>query len=91
MGQKAFHVWISGRVQGVSYRYYTGLKAKELGIRGWVKNLPDGRVEAWFEGTEPLVIEMLQWCRKGSPLARVMNIEQQLEEIRNRQGFRILR
>ncbi|RLF60052.1 MAG: acylphosphatase, partial [Thermoplasmata archaeon] len=44
------HVYISGKVQGVFFREYTRRKAKNLGIKGWVRNLPDGRVEAIFEG-----------------------------------------
>ncbi len=91
MTKKAIHVWISGRVQGVSYRYYTSVKAEELGIKGWVRNLPDGRVEALFEGTDKQLKEMTEWCHQGSPMASVKNVEQQWEEAEGIKDFRILR
>jgi|GEM_PF-5575656 Acylphosphatases len=52
------HVFVSGRVQGVGYRYYTQKQARDLGIQGWVRNLTDGRVEAVFEGNPNTVDEM---------------------------------
>jgi acylphosphatase len=72
---KRFHVYISGRVQGVFFRANTAQKARELGLAGWVKNLPDGSVETVFEGERNRVEEMLAWCRVGTPPARVDNIE----------------
>lgn len=68
-------VLISGRVQGVYFRAYTLQEANRLGLVGWVRNLPDGRVEALFEGPDEAVEQMLSWCRTGSPNARVTNIE----------------
>ena len=91
MEQKAVHVWVSGRVQGVSYRYYTSLKAEELGIKGWVRNLTDGRVEAWFEGTEEQLEAMTAWCHQGSPMAAVTHVEQRFKEIQAIKDFQILR
>jgi acylphosphatase len=69
------HVYISGRVQGVFFRAYTRDKAREVGLKGWVKNLIDGRVEAVFEGEEKAVDDMLNWCREGSPHSRVREVE----------------
>ncbi|MFZ5633898.1 MAG: acylphosphatase [Bacillota bacterium] len=69
------HVFISGRVQGVYFRAYTRKKADSLGIRGWVRNLPDGRVEAVIQGSAPAVEKMLEWCRTGEPPARVDKVE----------------
>ncbi|MFQ6105886.1 MAG: acylphosphatase [Candidatus Hydrothermarchaeaceae archaeon] len=69
------HVYISGRVQGVFFRSHTRDMAVKLGLRGWVKNLWDGRVEAVFEGEKDKVEEMIIWCRKGSPYAKVEDIE----------------
>jgi len=69
------HIFISGRVQGVFYRAHTKKKANELGITGWVKNLPDGRVEAVFQGPKDKVEKMISWCHKGSPASRVTNVE----------------
>ncbi|SFH38935.1 acylphosphatase [Desulfotomaculum arcticum] len=69
------HVYISGRVQGVYYREYTRRQAERLGIKGWVKNLSDGRVEAIFAGDAAAVDKMLEWCNHGSPNANVTGIE----------------
>lgn len=69
------HCFISGRVQGVFYRAYTRDKARQLGLRGWVKNLGDGRVEAVFEGDEDKVKEMIEWCWEGPPYAKVEDVE----------------
>lgn len=69
------HLYISGRVQGVFYRVYTQEQAQKLGLKGWVQNLPDGRVEAVFEGEKEDVDEMIEWCKKGSPGAKVERVE----------------
>jgi acylphosphatase len=74
------HVVISGKVQGVGYRLATQTEATRLGVTGWVKNLPDGRVEAVFEGAEDPVEEAIGWCYQGSPSATVRNIEIEYEE-----------
>lgn len=70
------HVVISGRVQGVWFRAGTKEKADELGLTGWVKNTSTGDVEAVFEGDEPAVREMLVWCRRGPPLAKVTAVKE---------------
>ena len=72
---KRAHVWVSGRVQGVWYRAYTQKTARREDVRGWVRNLPDGRVEAVFEGSESAVNNMVAWCHRGSPNARVERVE----------------
>ena len=69
------HVYISGRVQGVGYRYSTAHKANSLGITGWVRNTHDGKVEAIFEGDENAVEEMIVWCKKGPSMSMVTDIE----------------
>jgi acylphosphatase len=65
------HARIEGRVQGVWFRASTRETARELGLSGWVRNLPTGEVEAVFEGPKDLVEEALSWCRRGPPGARV--------------------
>ena len=65
------HVWVSGRVQGVSYRAFAREKAMSLGLGGWVRNRADGRVELLAEGDAERVAEFLDWCRTGPPLAKV--------------------
>ena len=69
------HVYVSGRVQGVAFRWYAQEKATELGIFGWVRNLADGRVEAWIEGNEHALGEMLAWLRQGPPSAHVEGVD----------------
>ena len=67
-------VTISGRVQGVFFRAHTKETADRLGIKGYVKNLPNGSVEAVFEGDQDTVTRMVAWCRKGSPAAKVDHV-----------------
>ncbi len=69
------HVIVSGRVQGVFFRAYTRETARSLKLTGWVRNLPDGRVETVFEGKDTNVREMLEWCKKGPPHAIVNHVE----------------
>jgi acylphosphatase len=68
-------VIVSGIVQGVNFRRYTQMTAQGLGVNGWVRNLPDGRVEGCFEGSEDTVDSLVEWCRKGPPAGRVDAIE----------------
>jgi len=72
---KRLRVLISGRVQGVFFRAYTRETAVSLKLTGWVRNLPDGRVETVFEGEDADVDAMLAWCKKGPPYAIVRNVE----------------
>ncbi len=75
MADKArVHVVIEGRVQGVFFRASTRDEARARGLGGWVRNLPDGRVEAVFEGDKAVVENMLAWCRQGPPYAYVDDI-----------------
>lgn len=80
-------VLVSGRVQGVGYRYSTVHEANRLGVSGWVRNLPDGRVEAAFEGTKAAVEAMIKWCHKGPPDAVVENVAVEFETPEGLQGF----
>jgi acylphosphatase len=79
---KRAHVFISGKVQGVYYRSYAEDAARRLGIRGWIRNLRDGRVEAVFEGEDEAVEEMIRWCWQGSPMSRVDEVEVEWEPYR---------
>ena len=75
MASSRAHVFISGRVQGVSFRYYTYHEALRLGLAGWVRNLRDGRVEAVFEGERAAIDTVLEWCKNGPPAATVDSLE----------------
>lgn len=79
MAACARRVIVSGEVQGVGFRHYTKLRARELGLAGWVQNLPDGRVEVWVEGPEAIVAQMLEWLRSGPPSAQVRDLEARVE------------
>lgn len=69
------HIFISGRVQGVGFRHFTRKNAEALGVKGWVKNLSDGRVEAIFQGSEEQIQKLIQRCKKGPVASYVQDIE----------------
>ena len=73
------HLWVRGKVQGVWYRGKCMDRARELGVAGWARNLPDGRVEVVAEGEMEAVDQLVEWCRHGPPLARVLQVEVQSE------------
>ncbi len=75
MAKVSAHVFISGLVQGVFFRDTTRRRALERGVVGWVRNLRDGRVEAYFEGEEQAVKSLVEWCHHGPPGAVVENVE----------------
>ena len=82
-------VLISGLVQDVWFRATTAKHAVQAGVRGWVRNLSDGRVEAVLEGTADAVNEMVDFCSQGPEMARVDRIEVVEESPENLEGFRI--
>jgi acylphosphatase len=69
------HVFVSGRVQGVFFRSETRREAHRYNVTGWVRNLPDGRVEAIFEGEKENVERLVEFCRKGPSSAKVTQTE----------------
>lgn len=69
------HLLVHGRVQGVGFRAFVQSQAVRRALKGWVKNLPDGRVESEVEGDEALVNEFIRTVRRGPPLARVQNVD----------------
>lgn len=73
-------IWISGRVQGVFYRDHTRRWASSLGLSGWVRNLPDGRVEALVEGERVEIQNLERRLREGPPLSRVEDVHTEWEE-----------
>jgi len=85
------YVLVSGEVQGVFFRDSTRQKAEELGLAGWVKNAPDGRVEALFEGPSESVREMVRWCEEGPQQASVENVDTDFERAGgDLEGFEVL-
>ncbi len=85
----AVRVRIRGLVHGVSFRSNMAQMASNLGVRGWVRNLPDGSVEAFLEGDERNVRRVLEWARTGPPRARVDRLEVEATSPRNHRDFRI--
>lgn len=78
---------IRGRVQGVFFRAETRDRARSLGLSGWVRNVPDGTVEAVFEGDRERIESILGWCRQGPALAQVDEVQIEWLEPANEEGF----
>lgn len=88
---KAFHITIHGRVQGVWFRATTREQARLLGVYGWVRNTPEGDVEAHVQGEPDAVDNLIAWCRQGPPGARVDSVEfDEVEPDDTIREFRIL-
>lgn len=76
MGDKiGAHIIIRGIVQGVGFRWFLRGVARRLGLGGWVRNLPNGDVEAVVEGERKSVMEFIDWCKVGPPSARVEEVQ----------------
>ena len=77
------HLIVEGRVQGVWYRDSTRIRATELEVKGWVRNMSDGSVEIIAEGPEENIRKFIEWCHEGPPYAVVTKITQTPQEFRN--------
>lgn len=84
---KRARVRVAGRVQGVGFRYSAQERARSLDLGGWVRNLPDGGVEAVFEGEDERVDSMVEWCRRGPRGAVVTDVETRWEQPAGEAGF----
>lgn len=88
--QVRVRILISGLVQGVFFRREVTETARRLGLKGWVRNLSDGRVEAVAEGEKAMLDELIRFCHSGPPGARVRNVEVEcLDYTGEFRGFRI--
>ncbi len=74
------HIYVTGKVQGVFFRQNTKRQAQSNDVSGWVSNLPDGRVEAVFEGEDSAVKQVVDYCRHGPSFAKVENVEVAFED-----------
>ena len=83
----ARRVTVSGRVQGVGFRFFVVEAARHEGVRGWVQNLPDGRVEALIEGDDAAVTRVEQKIRRGPSSARVQDVQVHAEPPAGQTGF----
>ena len=86
----ARRVVVSGRVQGVFFRDSCRNEARSAGLTGWVRNTPEGQVEAWFEGEQEPVDRLVAWCRDGPSSASVDDVEVFDEDPAGETGFRVL-
>ena len=86
---KRVHVVVHGFVQGVGFRYATADRARMGSLSGFVRNRPDGAVEAAFEGDEASVDAIVDWCRRGPRGARVEDVSVDDEQPRGETGFHI--
>ncbi len=86
----AMRLKVTGIVHGVFFRATMAQVASELNVRGWVRNLPDGSVEALLEGEDSKVKKVAEWARRGPPRARVDSVSIELLPPRNLRGFRIV-
>ena len=83
------HLVVHGRVQGVWFRGATEEQARRRGVDGWVRNRPDGSVEAVFEGTPDAVAALLVFVRQGPPAARVERVDEHEEAPQGERGFAV--
>jgi acylphosphatase len=83
-------VRVHGRVQGVFFRAEAQQRARSLRLGGWVRNCPDGSVEAVFEGDGDRVESMVEWCRRGPPGAAVDDVDVKWEQPAGEAGFRVV-
>lgn len=90
MARKRVHGVVSGRVQGVSYRWSLQMEAERLKLSGWVRNLPDGRVEFEAEGESEAVAVLVGWARAGPAYARVDRVETSAAGLQGGRHFQII-
>ncbi len=86
MEKVGVHLIISGIVQGVYYRASTRDAAQRLGLKGWVRNMPDGKVEAVFEGPKDKLLKVIEWCHEGPAGARVTHIDEKWDDYTGKFG-----
>ena len=89
MAQVARHVSVTGRVQGVFFRAWMREQAAELGVTGWVRNCPDGRVDSHVEGEQAAVEQIVERLRRGPPAARVEDVRLWDVEVCDYDGFEV--
>jgi len=83
----AFYARVSGRVQGVGFRYSTIHEARRLGVSGWVRNTDDRDVEVWAEGSPEKLAQFFAWLHRGPQFARVDSVEREDREPQGYRGF----
>ena len=90
MDIEATDIVVTGHVQGVFYRAAMREQADRLEVTGWVRNEPDGTVIAHLEGSHPAIAELLEWCTRGSPAARVDEVRSRDAAVRGAASFEVV-
>lgn len=85
----ALHAFVSGRVQGVGFRWHARSAARALALAGFVRNLRDGRVEVWAEGSADALHELADWLSRGPSAARVSGVQRRPAEPRGYASFEV--
>ena len=84
---KKMHAYVSGKVQGVFFRSNTADMANRLGVKGWVRNLNNGKVEVLAEGSKAKLNELLKWLRRGSVFSKVDHVNHEISDTKD-EAFR---
>ena len=88
--KKSVRLYISGTVQGVFYRSFVKENAEKIGVKGFVRNLEDGRVEIFIEGNPEEVKKMMDICKKGPKHSEIKNVEARIEKFQDFKAFKVL-
>jgi acylphosphatase len=88
--KKSVRLYITGTVQGVFFRAFVKEKAEELNVKGFVRNLEDGRAEVFLEGDTNSVNKMMELCKKGPKHSQVRNVEEKAEKYQDFKNFKVL-
>jgi len=88
--KKSVRVYINGTVQGIFFRAFVKENAERYNVKGFVRNLEDGRVEIFLEGDTNEVNKMIELCKKGPKHAQIKNVEIKPEKFQNFKGFKVL-
>ena len=88
--KKSIRIFITGSVQGMFFRQFVKDQAEKINIRGFIRNLEDGRIEIFIEGNKDSVDKMLEICKNGPPHAKIRSIEEKPEAFQDFKEFKIL-
>lgn len=88
--KKSVRLYITGAVQGVFFRSFIKTNAEKLNVKGFTRNLEDGRVEIFLEGNSDDVNKMMELCKTGPKHSQIRNVEEKLEKFQDFKNFKIL-
>ncbi|MBS3078454.1 acylphosphatase [Candidatus Pacearchaeota archaeon] len=88
--KKSIRLYISGLVQGIFFRSFVKENAEKLNIKGFVRNLEDGRVEVFIEGNFEDVVKMVELCKKGPKHSEIKKVEEKSERFQDLNSFKVL-